>query len=91
MDDIGQKIQKSIDDIDDMFELLEHLGLLKAPYLMKHINKIDGGHKPLAIRSYIHRANITAQLSSFHRSQIAGNRYIKKLERRPPRRRRYVR
>ena len=71
-------------DINDFFEALERLTLLRAPLLMKHVDKVDGTHRQLGrVRSTVNRAiNFHSEWSRLNVAQIEAERYFERETRR---------
>ena len=64
--------------VEDFFEALQLLTLLRAPLLLNKIEKVDGGRPPQlgCLKSYLKRANTTQELSRLDPNQVRANQYL---------------
>lgn len=74
-------------EINDFFEALERLTLLRAPLLLKQMDKVDGTHRQLGrIRSKADRVvNFSSKWSLANPALIQAERYFARETRRSSR------
>lgn len=76
-------MSRTLDEVNDFWELLERLSEIHAPLLLKKVNRIDNPASRIAIfKDYSHRANIAGKLSRLSLHQVQADRYLKRTERR---------